>query len=476
MSDGRELESRVERLETALREIDARLASLEHRPVSGGQASLPVLSPPSAVVEESSLGLFGVCILILGGAFVLRALTESSLLPRIVGAVLGLIYAAAWMWNADRLARRHRTQAASFHAVTAAVIAFPLVWETTIRFAVMPAVVASILLGAFGVAFLWTAVRNQQQLLAWIGTVAATIAAFAIGPSPIILVVVAAIGVATSIGARQWEFASWPAALASNIIALIVIFTRPAGTAAALIVFTVLWAATAAVRRKPSEVSAVVQATVAILIGIGGTTLLLLPSAATASLVWSLLAVTTAELARRTHSRALSIQSVVWILAASVAGGLLLATVGAFTGDAASVELPPEALACGSAAIFGFLRLPGGAEKIVMLSIFLCMTFTGVLTIVLPSFSSALLRTAVLAIFASLLAIVGRLMENRVASILARAVLVVGGLKLLAEDLRVGSAAILVISFACYGLALLIVARSGWAAGRRESGVTTITT
>src|SRR5581483_12413462 len=182
VSDGRELESRVERLELALQAIDSRLAKLEHRP---HHEARPAPSAPAepAESEAGALGLFGITMLILGGAFVLRALTESNVLPRLTGAILGLAYAGVWIWNADRLARRHHARAALFHAVTAAVIAFPLLWETTVRFHILPAMVASIAVGLLDLLFLWIAVRGDQQALAWTGSLAAILAAFSIGPS-----------------------------------------------------------------------------------------------------------------------------------------------------------------------------------------------------------------------------------------------------------------------------------------------------
>jgi len=458
VSDGRELESRVERLELALQAIDSRLAKLEHRP---HHEARPAPSAPAepAESEAGALGLFGITMLILGGAFVLRALTESNVLPRLTGAILGLAYAGVWIWNADRLARRHHARAALFHAVTAAVIAFPLLWETTVRFHILPAMVASIAVGLLDLLFLWIAVRGDQQALAWTGSLAAILAAFSIGPSPAMLVAIAAIGAATTIMASRWEFAAWPAAIASNILALIVIVTRGPGTVAALVGFSGLWVAAAAMARN-HDIAITIQAAIAILVGVGGAIFLLSPSAATASMIWSAFGLATAVLAWRTSVRAVAVQSVVWIVAATIAGGLLLSTIGAF---GTSIELPPAALLTGIVALAAFFLVRDRPEKVVLLSVFLCMAFTGAMAATVNLFANAaLLRTALLATSASSLGIIGRLAGSREAGILARALLVIGGLKLLVEDLRVGSAAILVVSFALYGAALLIVSRCGW--------------
>ena len=95
--------------------------------------------------------------------------------------------------------------------------------------------------------------------------------------------------------------------------------------------------------------------------------------------------------------------------------------------------------------------------RIVPLAIFVSVTLAGTMT-VLPH--TALSRTAVLAIGAALLAFVGRLLRVNDAVIIARVLLVLGGLKLIAEDVRVGPAAILVVAFALYGGAMLVVAKN----------------
>ncbi|HKB79437.1 MAG TPA: hypothetical protein VKH35_06955, partial [Thermoanaerobaculia bacterium] len=144
--------------------------------------------------------------------------------------------------------------------------------------------------------------------------------------------------------------------------------------------------------------------------------------------------------------------------------GLLLSIVGAFVSEGPSIELPAAALGNGIAALVACVRLPAWRpERLVLASIFLGMVFNGTLVVLGPRVTNtALLRTAVLAAAASLLAVLGRLIDSREASLLARAVLIIGGVKLLAEDLRLGRAAVLVVSFALYGAALLIVSRSGW--------------
>jgi hypothetical protein len=393
VSTGPDLDSRVARLEAALAEIDGRLARLEHRR-SGGQATLPVQT--DAPKETNVLASIGICSLILGGAFVLRALTESQTIPRVAGAILGLTYAGYWIWRANR-----------FYASTAALIAFPLIWETTARFQIFTPLIASILIAATGILFV-----RKDAVLAWVGSAGAIAAAFAIGPSPAMLLAISAIGVY----ARKWEFAAWPAALATNIIALILIVTRPQGTVIALICYAAVWTLLP------------VQSTLAALIGGGGATYLMLPDLRVLSAAWAVIGIAAAETARRTSSRTIAIQSVVWIVGATV--------------------LAPVA---GIAAIIAFVRTQWREERLALLAVFSYTVFMGINSIV----DAPLIHTIILASFASLLAMIP-IWETR---ILARVLLVAGGLQILIEDLRLGSATMMVIAFALYGIALLVVSK-----------------
>ena len=385
MSTSEELESRVARLETTLAEIDARLAKLEHR--RGGQP------PPAVRTAEGGrppLAVAGICSLILGGAFVLRALTESHVLPPLAGAILGLAYAAFWIWRADR-----------YYAITAAVIAFPLVWETTVRFHIITPDVASILIAIFGLLFL-----RKDPVLAWVGSAGAIAAAFAIGPSVAMLIAISLIGVF----AKKYEYVSWAPAIAANIIAPILIVTHPPGTPIALGVYAALW------QLLP------VQSSISSLIGIGGASWLLIPDHRILAAVWCVTGLIAAELRRRAETP-------IWIVAATV--------------------LTPLA---GLAAMVAFFRVRWREERLVLLGVVAYSAFMGINSIV----NAPLIHTVILVSFASLLGFIPT-WETR---ILARIVLVAGGLQILIEDLRLGSAAMLVIAFALYGVALIIVSQA----------------
>ena len=71
----------------------------------------------------------------------------------------------------------------------------------------------------------------------------------------------------------------------------------------------------------------------------------------------------------------------------------------------------------------------------------------------------AVLRTAVISVSAIFLAAIGRQRTLVEMSWLVYPILVAGGLKLLAEDLRHGSPVAMFVAFTCYGLALIAAPR-----------------
>ncbi len=119
--------------------------------------------------------LGGRSLMVLGGAYLLRAMTgtgagDAGTLSPAVGVGLGLLYAAVWLLFAHRAAVAGRPRSAVFHGLTATVIAFPLIWEATGRLAVLPAALAAVLLVGFACVGLGIAARHGVGVLAWATT------------------------------------------------------------------------------------------------------------------------------------------------------------------------------------------------------------------------------------------------------------------------------------------------------------------
>ncbi|MBI4604938.1 MAG: hypothetical protein HY721_23500 [Planctomycetes bacterium] len=185
---------------------------------------------PALGATGAAIILTGRTLVILGGAYLLRAVTEWELVPRAAGIVLGLLYAVAWLLFADRAAARGRIQSAFFHGLGTAVIAFPLLWETTagreLRFFSPPA--SATVLGAISLLAFFVAWRRDLAGLAWVAAAGAVPAAVALAcateMAPPFLFCVVALGGATLWLAylRGWEELAWLTAGAVDLAVLAV--------------------------------------------------------------------------------------------------------------------------------------------------------------------------------------------------------------------------------------------------------------
>ena len=170
--------------------------------------------------------LSGRSLIVLGGAYLIRALTESHMLPALAGVALGLAYAVLWILAAGRAAGKDLKGDATFHALVATAIAFPLIFEATVHFHFLgqqSSAIALAVLSALALAIAW---RFSHQVMAWIITMAALVTA---------VILIANTGAVLQFGAflltlglstlwlgydRKWTLLRWPVALAVNIVAL----------------------------------------------------------------------------------------------------------------------------------------------------------------------------------------------------------------------------------------------------------------
>jgi hypothetical protein len=178
-----EVASDLERLTVRINELESRVSKLEHpaavASVSPKQSpaidALHSASQPTLSQSSVSMPAVGRVFLGIAGAYVLRAIAESSPLPQLVAVAVALVYAAIWLvWAA-------RTRADIFvstaYSVTAALILAPMLWEVTLRFQVLPAeAAAGVLVGfvALGSALAWR--RNLTTLMLVVGVCATTTA------------------------------------------------------------------------------------------------------------------------------------------------------------------------------------------------------------------------------------------------------------------------------------------------------------
>ena len=171
--------------------------------------------------------LAGRSCLVLGGAFLVRSLTEGGSLSSGLGVVIGVLYALVWLLVADRAAARGRHLSGAFHALSSALIVYPLFVEATIRFGLLTPVPAAALLAAATGLGLFVAWRRAFRTVAWITVIAAvadgTILLFRTRAVLAFVVYLLALGVASLVLAygRGWRGQRWLVAIALDFVVLL---------------------------------------------------------------------------------------------------------------------------------------------------------------------------------------------------------------------------------------------------------------
>jgi hypothetical protein len=230
------MDDRVHQLESALAAVTTRMAALEERLAAlEGRASFreePVASEllvpaMDEVPLQQWLGLAGRTLVVLGGAYLLRALTGSHVLSAQIGVGLGLLYGAPWLWLGSRAGARGAQLDALCHALATALIGYPLVWEATTRFHALTTIQSAALLGLLTGGALLLASTRRLHSLAWVvmfgGQASACGLAIVTSDWVPYSVVAIGIGVATLwLGyVRQWVELRWPAAGIANFMVAI---------------------------------------------------------------------------------------------------------------------------------------------------------------------------------------------------------------------------------------------------------------
>jgi hypothetical protein len=187
----------IERLEQRIDELAKRLRRLEEKVLPGAAGAADVAAdtpaaprriedrepaappaPKERVPATVIVSLVGRSLIVLGGAFLLRWLTQSGVLPQKAGSVLGMFYALLWVAMADIEAGRGHRHSAVFHGITGVFIALPLLVEVTTKFHYLTPMLSAIHLLAFIILGLVVAGRRKLHALAWIVTLPAAPLAF----------------------------------------------------------------------------------------------------------------------------------------------------------------------------------------------------------------------------------------------------------------------------------------------------------
>jgi len=227
------LERKIEELSGALSALEQRLAALEFRGLAPADAAPGGAAPaageswadapaPADVNVVAVLSLVGRTCLVLGGAYLLRWMTDEGTLPRTGGTLVGIGYAMVWLALAYRLDESRQRLVAPFYGVATALTAFPLLWEATVRIKLLsPEQGALAMTGVTAVALL-VAWSRRIQSLAWIVTIGALLATLmflaALGPIVPFGFFLAFLGVVTLwMGyTLDWIWLRWPVAFVAD--------------------------------------------------------------------------------------------------------------------------------------------------------------------------------------------------------------------------------------------------------------------
>lgn len=306
-----ESEARLQRLEWELADVVRRLQALE-----GSRPAPPVeevIAPPSVgsgvhviatPTDVTAIAtLLGRTFVVIGGAYLLRALTESGRLPPAAGVVIGLAYAVTWFVASYRSAVT-RPVSAQFHGVTAVIIGWPIILEATTRFQLLRPGWAALLLAVMtAIAWVVAAPRRLDAVLgaAALGTVAiALVTALVVNHVGTFALLLVAFSIVT-----YWERAwlRWPVAVVAGLSVMAVTMramTTPSleprwmalvAHAAVLAAMQGTLAIRVLIQSKPVRLFDVLQTASGLVIGVGGAILVARRSGSGVGLIGALTAI-----------------------------------------------------------------------------------------------------------------------------------------------------------------------------------------
>jgi hypothetical protein len=180
-----DLPESLSRLATRVEDLERRIAALEHPSQFSSPAAVMEPIKVQAVdkrpvaVSGGAFSVLGTTMLGIAGAYLLRAIAESTSLPKLGLAAIAILYAIFWLVWATR-APAGAWLASTTYACTSALILAPMLWELTLRFDVLPAELTAAVLAAFVCAASALAWKRILASVVWVANVAAAMVALAL--------------------------------------------------------------------------------------------------------------------------------------------------------------------------------------------------------------------------------------------------------------------------------------------------------
>ena len=222
---------RISELETRMAAVEQRLRALEGaQPAETGYS--PVGLEPTlgdGFVANASTHI-GRVLLIFGGAFLLRAITDYQFVPTAVGIFLGATYAVFWLFMAWRTGRKGAEQAsAAFYGGTSVLLALPLAIEAITRFGLLSGRQGIVALTIFVALAITVAALHSLRSLAWLATGGGIAAIFVVlhashaAVAASLALILLGLGILWAVYLRHWMGPQWLGAVGANVSVLVLI-------------------------------------------------------------------------------------------------------------------------------------------------------------------------------------------------------------------------------------------------------------
>lgn len=212
-------------LEARIIAIERRLSALEgEKSESEREAATRAATPRGDGFAATASTHIGRVLLIFGGAYLLRAITEYGFVPTALGLLLGASYAVFWLAMAWRRGGVEADRVkAEFFGGTSVVLCLPLLYEAATHFGLLSGGQAVVALAIYSTLALATATRHRLTVLAWMATaggialgIGLLVAARAAVPVAAFLILLG-LGTLWAVYLREWLGLHWLGALGANV-------------------------------------------------------------------------------------------------------------------------------------------------------------------------------------------------------------------------------------------------------------------
>ncbi len=165
----------LERLTAKLEDLERRISALEKGTarqhsvetlrkspvVEARHSEVPVPSP-----SVSLISILGKSVLGIAGAYLLRAAAETEVFPKLAVVIVALLYAWLWQYLSVRAGKNSQAVGAAY-GITSALILFPMLWEITVGFKILPPNITAMVLVVSMISALVLGWRGKASATVW---------------------------------------------------------------------------------------------------------------------------------------------------------------------------------------------------------------------------------------------------------------------------------------------------------------------